>query len=172
MKDIHDANVMQTKTFELTREIMAAQSYAMEAAAAQTALLARVRELEEEISKLETWSTEKARYQLREVNTGVFAYVPKQGMEQGEPFHMLCANCYERGEKSILQATQELRMRRLVHVCPRCKTELEWRFLNCLLCTFFLFYTNCSAFSLYAAMKALMCSCNCSTTVKEAPSSD
>jgi hypothetical protein len=52
--------------------------------------------------------TEKARYQLREVNTGVFAYVPKQGMEQGEPFHMLCANCYERGEKSILQATQEL----------------------------------------------------------------
>jgi hypothetical protein len=129
MKDIHDANVMQTKTFELTREIMAAQSYAMEAAAAQTALLARVRELEEEISKLETWSTEKARYQLREVNTGVFAYVPKQGMEQGEPFHMLCANCYERGEKSILQATQELRMRRRVHVCPRCKTELEMAYV-------------------------------------------
>ena len=46
MKDVNDANVIQTKTFELTREIMAAQSYAMEAVAAQSALIDRIRELE------------------------------------------------------------------------------------------------------------------------------
>ena len=45
MKDLHDANLLQTKTFELTREILAAQSYAMEAVAAQSVLLDRVRQL-------------------------------------------------------------------------------------------------------------------------------
>jgi hypothetical protein len=67
MKDIHDANLIQTKTFELTREILAAQSYAMEAVAAQSALLNRVRELEEEKAKLEAWNTEKQRYKLTEL---------------------------------------------------------------------------------------------------------
>ena len=46
MKDVRDANVMQTKVFELTREIMAAQNYAMEAMSAQSTLLTRIRELE------------------------------------------------------------------------------------------------------------------------------
>ena len=38
--------------------------------------------------------------------------------------------------------------------------------------TFFLVQANGSAVSLYALMKASMCSCNCSTAVKEAPFSD
>jgi hypothetical protein len=63
MIDVHDASLIQTKTFELTREIMAAQSYALEALATQSDLLASKRELEEKISKLETWSAEKGRYQ-------------------------------------------------------------------------------------------------------------
>jgi hypothetical protein len=36
MKDVNDANVIQTKVFELTREIMAAQSCALEAQTAQS----------------------------------------------------------------------------------------------------------------------------------------
>ena len=48
MKDVHDANVIQTKVFELTREIMSAQTCAMAAQAEQAALLQRVRDLEEE----------------------------------------------------------------------------------------------------------------------------
>jgi hypothetical protein len=47
MKDLHDANLIQTKTFELTREILSAQGYAMEAAAAQSALLERVASLKQ-----------------------------------------------------------------------------------------------------------------------------
>jgi NADH-quinone oxidoreductase subunit D len=46
------------------------------------------------------------------------------------------------------------------------------RFSNRRWWTFFLVQTNGSAVSLYAAMKASMCSCNCSTAVKEAPLSD
>lgn len=125
MKDVHDANIIQTKVFELTREIMSAQACAIQAQMAQTELLERVRQLEEEKSKLEAWNAEKQRYELREVSTGVFAFTLKLGMEQGQPSHMLCANCYDQGHASRLQATQELRMGRMVHVCHRCKADYE-----------------------------------------------
>jgi hypothetical protein len=46
------------------------------------------------------------------------------------------------------------------------------RFLNRRWYTFFFVQANGSAVSLYAAMKASMCCCNCSTAVKEAPLGD
>jgi hypothetical protein len=125
MKDVHDANIIQTKVFELTREIMSAQACAMQAQLAEATLLNRVRELEAEKSKLETWNTEKQRYELREVSTGVFAYVMKPGMVQGQPSHMLYANCYDSGSRATLQATQELRMRRRVHA-PSVSRNTRW----------------------------------------------
>ena len=84
MKDVRDANLMQTKVFELTREIMSAQSYAIEAMSAQSALLTRIRELEEKIAALETWNAEKGRYYLKSIQTGVMVYALKEGMENGE----------------------------------------------------------------------------------------
>lgn len=123
MKDLSDANLIQTKVFELTREILATQGYAMEAQSAQAELLRRIRELEEEKTKLETWSAEKSRYELREVSTGVYAYTMKPGMEQGQPFHMLCANCYDNGKRATLQATERLQARRRLHACSQCKTD-------------------------------------------------
>jgi hypothetical protein len=123
MKDVHDANVIQTKVFELTREVMSAQGCALQAQMAQTELLDRLRQLEEEKSKLEEWSAEKSRYELREVATGVYAYTMKAGKERGQPFHMLCANCYDGGSRSVLQRTEELQARRRVHACPKCNSR-------------------------------------------------
>ena len=101
MKDVRDANLMQTKAFELTREIMAAQSYAMEAMSAQSTLLARIRELEEKIAALETWNAEKGRYYLKSIQQGVMVYALKEGMENGEEPHYLCPTCYNNGKKAI-----------------------------------------------------------------------
>lgn len=123
MKDLHDGNLIQTKVFELTREILTTQGYAMEAQSAQAELLSRIRQLEEEKTKLEAWAAEKSRYELREVSAGVFAYTMKAGMEQGQPFHMLCANCYDNGKRGTLQATERMQSRRRLHVCPQCKTD-------------------------------------------------
>jgi hypothetical protein len=103
MKDVRDANLMQTKVFELTREIMAAQSYAMEAMSAQSTLLTRIRELEEKIAALETWDAEKGRYYLKSIQPGVTVYALKDGMENGEEPHYLCPTCYNNGKKALLQ---------------------------------------------------------------------
>src|SRR6266404_2284054 len=95
MKDVHDANVIQTKVFELTREIMSAQACALAAQAAQFDLLQRERDLEAEIVKLKAWDAEKQRYELKELAPGAIAYVLKEDMRNGEPIHWLCAHCYQ-----------------------------------------------------------------------------
>jgi hypothetical protein len=124
MKDVNDANVIQTKVFELTREIMAAQSCALEAQTAQSELLSRIRQLEEEKAKLEAWNAEKGRYQLKAIVPGVTVYALKEGMEGGEEPHYLCPTCYNRGQKSILQREARSVGRVVMQVCHECDTEL------------------------------------------------
>ena len=123
MKDVHDSNLLQTKTFELTREILAAQGYAMEAVAAQSALQQRVRQLEEEKAKLEAWNIEKQRYELKSIQNGVTVYALKPGMENGEEKHYICTNCYQHGRKSILQREQLDVGRVVIHACHECDLE-------------------------------------------------
>ena len=123
LKDINDATIRNGAIIELQEKILAARDE-------QTALLERISGLEKEVAVLKAWDADKERYQLTEVCPGVYAYTPKAGMERGEPFHMLCANCYGHREKSLLQATQELRMRRRVHKCPRCQSEFEMAYVG------------------------------------------
>ena len=116
MKDLDDTVKRNAAVSDLWEQIFAAQSRYSEA-------VERVAELEKKLASFETWNAEKQRYELREVSTGVFAYTLKSGMEQGQPQHMLCANCYDHGERSTLQETQELIMRRRVHICPNCNSK-------------------------------------------------
>lgn len=99
MKDVHDANLIQTKVFELTREN--AQGCALEAQAAQSELLNQLRQLEEEKAKLESWNIEieKRRYVLTDIGHGggMTAYASKPDMGNGEPPHFLCTNCFDEG---------------------------------------------------------------------------
>jgi hypothetical protein len=124
MKDVSDANMIQTKVFELTREIMAAQACALEAQTAQSELLNRVRDLETEITKLEAWNAEKQRYKLTDLGRGMTTYTPKEGMEGGEPPHHLCAACYNEGHKSIMQPETRSPGRCDVLACHRCGSDL------------------------------------------------
>lgn len=101
---IRDAQLVREKAVELTAEIMSAQASALAAHAAQSELADRVRDLEEQVVELEDWHREKERYQLTEVATGVFADATKPGMENGEPPHKICPNCYQQRRKSILQS--------------------------------------------------------------------
>jgi Zn finger protein HypA/HybF involved in hydrogenase expression len=63
----------------------------------------RVAELEAEVRQLKDFDREAERYQLAEIGPGVYAYTPKAGQEREEPAHCLCANCFLKRQKSILQ---------------------------------------------------------------------
>src|SRR5690606_27378746 len=121
---LRDASVVQAKTIELQSVILAAQSSAIAAQSQQFALLERIRELEEHVARVEAWNTEKKRYKLTEIGFGQFAYILKEEESAGEPKHMLCANCYNRGEKSILQNELRNPGRHTVTFCDNCNSEL------------------------------------------------
>jgi len=121
MIGLHDAQALQAKVIELNAKILEAQSSTFAANDERSALIQRLSELETEVARLKKWETEKQRYQLERLPPGAFAYALKKGMENGEPPHRLCANCYQRNKKSILQEIDDGYAE-----CHECGSKLHW----------------------------------------------
>ncbi|HYM98839.1 MAG TPA: hypothetical protein VET25_03785 [Aestuariivirgaceae bacterium] len=114
LKDINDATIRNAAVIELQEHILAAQS-------AQATLVERVGSLEQTVASFEKWDAEKQKYELREISPNSFAYALKDA-HGGEPAHLICANCYEKRTKVILQRVD------LGHIaCPVCGTRLQLR---------------------------------------------
>jgi hypothetical protein len=96
LQGIHDATARDRAVIELQKEILTAQ-------AAQSALIQTVSDLEKEVTRLKDWETDKSRYQLSELRPGIVALSIKPAMQNGEPFHHICADCAANGKKSYLQ---------------------------------------------------------------------
>jgi cell division protein FtsB len=96
LHSIHDVAARDRAVIDLQKEILAAQQ-------AQSELIARVSELEKEVSHLKNWEADKARYELAEIAPGIVAFAVKEGLRNGEPFHRICATCCAAGKKSCLQ---------------------------------------------------------------------
>lgn len=95
LKEMDAANIRNSAVMDLQDRIMTAQ-------AAYAALASTVSDLEAQVRRFETWEAEKQRYQLEELPPGILMYRLKAGMENGEPPHKICANCYNKGEKAFL----------------------------------------------------------------------
>jgi hypothetical protein len=122
MIDVRDAAAFQGKVFELQRAIIDAQQSVFAANAERTALIEEVREAKAQIACLEAWEAEKQRYELKDVGCGSLAYVVKENMRNGEPLHQICAACYQRTRKSILQP--RINHPDIILFCSECKTDL------------------------------------------------
>lgn len=115
---------LQERVFEAREALAAAQD-------AQSAALQRIRDLEQEIVQLKDWEREKQRYQLNAIDRGAFAYMPKPGMENGEPPHWLCANCFHQRHKAFLQfkgqdrTASGMRGDHSTYGCDRCKATVK-----------------------------------------------
>jgi hypothetical protein len=115
------------KLIELQRQILAAQNGAIQANDEQSKLIDIVRKLEQRLLEMETWSTEKQRYELKAVSPGAFAYALKVDARGSEPPHYVCQACYEKGKKRILQfAPSAMAEIGIPHTldCPECKAKI------------------------------------------------
>jgi hypothetical protein len=119
LKDVSDATARNAIAVELQEKILAAQ-------AAQTDLIHQVRELEEKVAKFEAWGREKRRYELTDFGSETFAYILKPDKAEGEPTHRLCANCYQRDNKSILQFRHVTNSKQDSYKCNSCETIFEF----------------------------------------------
>lgn len=116
LKDINNSTVRNRAVVELLEKILAAQ-------AAQATLLERVGDLEKEVASFETWEVEKQRYELSDYGEGTYAYRLKKSMQNGEPPHRLCAGCFQKNQKSILQNVGGIYSGREKMWCPSCNSN-------------------------------------------------
>lgn len=91
----------------------------------------RARELEQEIVRLRDWSAEKQNYTLVGIQGGAAAYMLKPAMQEGQPPHWLCTNCYANGQPSILQPQAKKATTGVPSVdwrCPICSSAIavDW----------------------------------------------
>ena len=123
--DLHTLAEVQAKAIELNDKIIESQGHVFTAQATQATLISRVSELEKEIADMKAWEETKQRYRLTNAADGSFAYALKKESAGAEPAHWICANCYEDGIPSILQATGRLDMGKRVHECHRCGANIR-----------------------------------------------
>ena len=123
LKDIDDRTRRNEIAIELQEKILGAQ-------AAQATLIEHVSELEKEVTAMKAWDADKQRYELKDLWRGFFAFIPKQGMENGEPPHAICANCYQKGFKSYLQSSGHPVVHDRSWDCPACKTKIKNQWNN------------------------------------------
>jgi hypothetical protein len=116
LKDIDNATARNGAVIELQEQILSAQ-------AAQTALLDRVRELEEKVAGFEKWDTEKDKYELKDLGRGALAYMLKPPARGTEPPHVICPNCYENRKRAILQGAGTNNGIPRYH-CLSCKSDI------------------------------------------------
>jgi translation initiation factor 2B subunit (eIF-2B alpha/beta/delta family) len=123
-RELKNFNEFVAAVSEVNAKLMEAQSAALLVQKNQFSLTNRISDLEKEIMDLKNWEREAQRYELSEIASGVFAYKLKPGMQPPEPTHMLCANCYSKRQKSILQLELKNQFVEL-YVCHHCKSELK-----------------------------------------------
>jgi hypothetical protein len=129
--DIRDATVLQSKAIELQRQILAAQESALAANERQTALLERIKELEEEVVGLKKWDADKSKYDLTNLGTGAFAYVPKPESDIAKPEHWLCVKCFDDGKRGVVQNQGRTPdKQRSIYTCPNCKNTFQVHWSN------------------------------------------
>lgn len=123
IKDFRKIPDLRAKITELEAAVITAHESALSAQLAQSAMIDEIRNLKEKMAEMETWDTEKTRYQLKTLWEGAVVYALKESMKGVEPPHYICTNCYDSGRKSILNL-QKKGSGFIEFVCPACNACL------------------------------------------------
>lgn len=132
LKGIRDSAIFDSKVSELMGKILEVNNIAFQEQISKQALSEKVGTLEKEILDFKNWEAEKIKYYLHNIGIGTFVYALKdESMNEGETFHQICATCYERKYKSILQYEARKHDDNTVPhvwsylVCNSCKNKLQ-----------------------------------------------
>lgn len=109
---------------KLQAEILAAQRGALTAQTNEATLLERIRELEKEITRFETWENEKSRYEMKALRRDTFVMMLKPDARGSQPPHWLCTGCYNNGKQGTFQWTRDVAMGRRVYRCDTCQNTI------------------------------------------------
>jgi hypothetical protein len=97
-----DAAVKE-KAIELQSSIISLQNELLSLQTGYQNALTEKEHLKQELMHMKNWEAEAQKYHLVNFGTGTFAWAIKEDQRGTQPPHHLCAHCYDRREKSILQ---------------------------------------------------------------------
>ena len=124
MLNLRDMAKLNEKIIELQSAIITAQQQAIAIQQSHATLETKTRDLEAECMRLKDWSAEKQNYICRQIASGIFAYLDNGVVHDFQKAHKYCCNCFDQGQKSLLQESHEP-PGRVVH-CPRCKFKTKF----------------------------------------------
>lgn len=95
-------------------------------------------EAEAALKRMQDWEVQKQRYQLVAPFPACMVYALKQEASSGEPPHYLCAACFQKGQRSILQGMETTTRRKKdtvgqsfsVYACSVCEAEAVTHWKN------------------------------------------
>lgn len=122
-KDLRDFNELSATLSKVYADLIAAQESALSAQKTAAALENEVSLLKEEVVHLKDFHAQIERYQLKELESGMFVYARKDGMEDGEPPHYLCQKCTSQGQIALLQPIRLGNLTR--YVCSHCQSNVQ-----------------------------------------------
>jgi len=114
------------KVIELQNIILALQNQLFSFQSSYEELNQEKKELLSSISKMKEWEIEKDKFELTEINLGIFVYTYKQKENSVSDKHWFCANCFDSENKlSVFQNKKGGNNFYHVYSCPKCKNEIK-----------------------------------------------
>ena len=117
---------LNAQLIQLQAQILEGQSKLMAAMQSESALAQRVKQLEQQLVDLERFDADSARYPLVKVGTGTFAHVGPATDDPASPEVWLCAPCFQRHKRAILQYKGRTANKdEALYGCPDCKAVIQ-----------------------------------------------
>ena len=113
-KDLGDYNKTASALTEANAKLLEAQRIAFSIQKEYASASARISDLESQISDLKSVKTEKERYSLHALPSGMLVHAVKEIMKTSEPEHYLCSACFSNDQITILQPVQQGRLTRYI----------------------------------------------------------
>ena len=110
---------------DLLAKLVAAHQVALELQGHALAAREACAELEKEIRRLKAFQVHRERYQLTDLGGGAIVYALKARAEPNEPSHYICAQCFEKAERSFLQF-ERYQGRSRILVCHGCEGRVRF----------------------------------------------
>jgi hypothetical protein len=111
------------KAIELQTTIISLQASMMSAQAQNQGLLEENNRLKQQLASLENWEAEATKYKLVQLVTDSFVYALNDDQSATQPYHWLCAHCFQNKQKSILQRSGK-QLAKWLYTCPACKNTI------------------------------------------------
>jgi len=118
-------NAVREKAIEFQSEVISLQSSIMSLQSEYQKLFEENAALKKRLSDADDWSAEKAKYELSELSSGVFVYLLRKENAADAIKHWLCTNCFQKGEKSILQSEGQHIGGGTIYRCPSCNYDID-----------------------------------------------